>query len=671
MNTLTPSASETIRLELLAALARVRNRIESGATPIIPEAANPPPRPRARSRKTAGSVAAAPDAWAAAGGIVTPTRWPEPLQLIVERFSLTPFERDVLLLCAGVELDASFAGAVAAAQGMIGRGVATFGLALAALEGAHWSALAPTAALRHWRLVELGVGTGLTDAPLRIDERVLHFLTGLDYPDPRLAGVVHPVLAAAELSPTQNAAGHSLLSTWSGIANLESSPVLFLYGDDPEAHRAVLARVAGSLGLKLHQVRASALPVLPAERVALARLCERELMLGAGALLVALDGDASAEERENARAFVDATSLLAAVSAPEPFGLQRRPQVSVPLHRPAAPDQLALWKRALGSAAASFNGQLEEVAAQFQLDAPAIQRAARDTLAVPAAEAPRQLWQSCRREARATLEGLAQGIEPIAAWDDLVLPAAQKTMLRTIIAQVRQRSRVIEEWGFGSRGGRGLGIHALFAGPSGTGKTMAAEVIARELALDLHRIDLSALVSKYIGETEKNLRRVFDAAERGGSVLLFDEADALFGKRSEVRDSHDRYANIEVSYLLQRIESYRGLAILTSNLKSALDPAFARRLRFVVHFPFPDQAQRAEIWSRVFPAATPTDRLDHAKLSRLSLAGGHIRNVALNAAFLAADAGEPVRMSHLLAAIQAEYAKLEKPLTEAEVAGWS
>jgi SpoVK/Ycf46/Vps4 family AAA+-type ATPase len=235
---------------------------------------------------------------------------------------------------------------------------------------------------------------------------------------------------------------------------------------------------------------------------------------------------------------------------------------------------------------------------------------------------------------------------------------------------VRQQAQVYEDWNFESKGKRGLGISALFAGLSGTGKTMAAEVLAGELRLDLYRIDLSAVVSKYIGETEKNLRRVFDAAEAGGAILLFDEADALFGKRGEVKDSHDRYANIEVSYLLGRMEAYRGLAILTTNLKDALDAAFLRRIRFVVQFPFPDAAEREAIWRGIFPAATPTEGLDPAKLAQLNLAGGDIRNIALKAAFLAADAGEPVRMVHLLRAARHEYAKLERPLTGAEIRGW-
>ena len=280
------------------------------------------------------------------------------------------------------------------------------------------------------------------------------------------------------------------------------------------------------------------------------------------------------------------------------------------------------------------------------------------------------LWDACRKQARFGLEDLALHIEPVANWEDLVLPAAQKKILKEIESHVRKRDIVYENWGFADRSSRGLGITALFTGSSGTGKTMAAEVLAKKLKLDLYRIDLSQIVSKYIGETEKNLRRIFDAAEEGGAILLFDEADALFGKRSEVRDSHDRYANIEVSYLLQRMEAYRGLAILTTNMKNAIDPAFLRRIRFFVQFPFPDAEQRTEIWKRVFPEKTPTDGLDLKKLARLNIAGGNIYNIALSAAFLAAEAGSPVGMPHILQAARTEYSKLERPLTEAEIGGW-
>jgi SpoVK/Ycf46/Vps4 family AAA+-type ATPase len=229
---------------------------------------------------------------------------------------------------------------------------------------------------------------------------------------------------------------------------------------------------------------------------------------------------------------------------------------------------------------------------------------------------------------------------------------------------------VYESWGFSARGRRGLGISALFAGPSGTGKTLAAEVLATDLRLDLFRIDLSAVVSKYIGETEKNLKQVFDAAESGGCLLLFDEADALFGKRAEVKDSHDRYANIEVGYLLQRMENFQGLAVLTTNLKSSMDKSFQRRLRFTIDFPFPDIAERRQIWERVFPPQTPTQDLDPARLAALNMTGGNIRNIALNAAFLAAGAGQPVSMGHILQAAQLEAVKTEQTISDIEVRRW-
>jgi SpoVK/Ycf46/Vps4 family AAA+-type ATPase len=272
--------------------------------------------------------------------------------------------------------------------------------------------------------------------------------------------------------------------------------------------------------------------------------------------------------------------------------------------------------------------------------------------------------------ARPKMEDLAQRIVPAATWDDLVLPEQPQQMLLQLAAQVRYRMQVYETWGFSDKGRRGLGVSALFTGESGTGKTLAAEVVAHDLGLDVYRIDLSAVVSKYIGETEKNLRQVFDAAEEGGVLLLFDEADALFGKRADVKDSHDRYANIEVGYLLQRMEAYQGVAILTTNLKSSLDKAFQRRLRFTVNFPFPDAAQREAIWSKAFPAATPTRDLDLQKLAQLKVTGGNIRNIALNAAFLAARAGTPVDMASLAEAAELEAHKVERPLTGAELRGW-
>jgi AAA+ superfamily predicted ATPase len=359
------------------------------------------------------------------------------------------------------------------------------------------------------------------------------------------------------------------------------------------------------------------------------------------------------------------------LSGREPVRVDR-PLSRLELNKPGALGQKRLWERALGAKADGLNGTLDLLAEQFSLSAKTIFATGGPAAEGAAPLVPRELWASCRSLSRPRLEDLAQRIVSSAGWDDLILPELQKQTLRQIASQVRHRMTVYRTWGFSAKGRRGLGVSALFTGESGTGKTMAAEVLARELDLDLYRIDLSSVVSKYIGETEKNLKQVFDAAEEGGVILLFDEADALFGKRSDVKDSHDRYANIEVSYLLQRVEAYQGLAILTTNLKSSMDRAFQRRIRFTLNFPFPDAAQREAIWGRIFPGQTPTLGLDPRRLAKLNVAGGNIRNIALNAAFLAAEDGEgrPVEMKHLVRAAKFEAEKIERPLSEAETKGW-
>jgi SpoVK/Ycf46/Vps4 family AAA+-type ATPase len=352
-----------------------------------------------------------------------------------------------------------------------------------------------------------------------------------------------------------------------------------------------------------------------------------------------------------------------------------RPASRIDAARPASAEQREVWRTALGPAGTVVDGTVDQLVAQFDLDVRSVRAAAAEALAgldggaSSAAEISKRVWQACRTATRPRMEDLAQRIDPAASWADLVLPDRQIETLREIVTHVRWRAIVYESWGFAAKSSRGLGIAALFCGPTGTGKTMAAEVLAGELGLDLYRTDLSSVVSKYIGETEKNLRRLFDAAEGTGAILLFDEADAVFGRRTEVKDSHDRYANIEVSYLLQRMEAYRGLAILTTNLRDAIDVAFLRRIRFVVQFPFPDLDQRREIWRRVFPAATPVEGLDVDRLAVLGLAGGSIHNIGLNAAFLAADAGQTVQMEHIQRAVRSEYAKLEQPLSELELGG--
>ncbi len=643
---------------LMAAVAVVRARLEAHAAKVRGESPG------------AGGVEAAEQALQAANAAMPA---PAALDTMCSRFGLSPFERDVLLLCAGLELNGSLAAACAAAQGDAQKRHATFSLALAALPEPHWSALSPAAPLRRWRLIECRSADLLTLAPLRIDERVLHFLTGLDVLDERLQGFVGRIDSAHPLPASQQAVARQVAAVWAKVAHGAGWPVVQLCGGDARALRAVAEAACEAVGLRLYGARPADLPGPATERESLIRLWERETVLGAVALLIELDKDDAAEQTRVAAALVEEVKGIVLLAGREPLSTLRRAAVRFDVNKPGAREQRGLWEAALGDASRPLNGELDRVVAQFNLGTHLIHAASAETLAGGETGGPALaggLWQACRVQARQRLDDLARRIEPAATWSDIVLPAGSVKTLREIAGQVRQRATVYEKWGFAAKSARGLGISALFAGASGTGKTMAAEVLANELNLDLYQIDLSALVSKYIGETEKNLRRVFDAAEEGGAILLFDEADALFGKRSEVNDSHDRYANIEVSYLLQRMESYRGLAILTTNMKESLDTAFLRRLRFVVQFPFPDAAQRAEIWRRVFPADTPLHALNHAGLSRLDVAGGNIRNMALNAAFLAAEAREPVRMIHLLQAAQNEYAKLERSLGEMDTKGW-
>jgi hypothetical protein len=591
---------------------------------------------------------------------------PAAIDVVVRAFGLSEFERDVLLLAAGCEMDAALARA--AAQGRIDSGFASFAFALAALREPHWSALAPGAPLRFWRLLEPADDAALTTSRLHIDERILHFLAGIDAIDVRLAPLLQRVSLPTVLAQPHRTVAAAVIARLVAVFDRGmDAPCLQLVGSDPLAQRDVAAQAAHEFGLRTYALAADDVPAAPADLHALALLLEREALLAPCAWLIDCD---EVGERSAARKLIERLRGVVFVAAREPLPLARA-GVRFRVDKPDAHEQRRLWRHALGERAAPLNGALDAIAAQFRLSAQTIAATGAllgDDDGTQMQEAA--LWQICRALGRPRLDDLALRIEPRAAWDDLVLPQTQKSLLRQLVAHVRHRLRVYDDWGFAAKSARGLGVSALFAGESGTGKTMAAEVLARELQLDLYRIDLSSVVSKYIGETEKNLRRVFDAAEDAGAVLLFDEADALFGKRSEVKDSHDRYANIEVSYLLQRMEAYRGLAILTTNMKGALDGAFLRRLRFVVHFPFPDQAQREAIWRSVLPAQLPTDRIDCRKLAQLHVAGGAIRNIALNAAFLAADRQEAVAMPHLLQAAHAEAAKRERPLAEAETRGW-
>jgi len=612
---------------------------------------------------------------------------------LVTTLKLTCFEKEILLLCAAMEMDTRLPYLCALAQSDARCPYPTFALAMALFEDPAWEVLSPERPLRFWHLIEVNRQglQPLIASPLRIDERALNYLKGLNHMDERLS----PFLTyAGSLDPWSSESISDLLETQQQAAQkivrhirqatssspFSPLPVIQLLGADQSSKHLVALHASAALGLYLCTLQTESLPSDATELDTLIRLWQREYLLLPVALYIDTGGGmlpgSSEVQAIPIRRFASRTGGVLFMDVKDIWNIPGRESMSLEIAKPTAHEQRDFWSLVLGKRADGIPALLS---GQFNLNASSIQRISRDVQEEmglsetdsehdpeQASRLYNRLWDECLSFTRPGLDKLALRIDAKSTWQDIVLPKAEKRLLMQIADQVRLRSTVYDDWGFRKKMNRGFGISALFSGESGTGKTMAAEVIANELRLSLYRIDLSAVVSKYIGETEKNLARLFDAAEDGGAILLFDEADALFGKRSEVKDSHDRYANIEINYLLQRIESYRGLAILATNMKSALDKAFLRRLRFIVNFSFPDAALRKTMWEMAFPEKTPASSLDFEKLANFSLTGGSIHSIALNSAFMAASQGGPVTMQMILEAIRAEYRKMDKPVSEAE-----
>jgi hypothetical protein len=643
--------------QLGVALAELRQRLEKFSQKSASENGAKP-----KSFSTAPPQETKPD-----------TETPSALELLSDRLGLSPFERNVLFLCVAMELDTRIAALCARAQDDPNKPFPTFALALALFDEPSWDALSPERSLRYWRLIEISQlgAQPLSGSALRADEHIVNYLKGLNYLDDRVSSFIAPLEidpASAEMAPSQDAVAEVILRRWQREIGAGALPIVQLLGPDPISKQLVAHQAAAKLNRILCRLQVEVLPSATQDLETFARLWQRESrLLPLAFYLDAEDADATATGRSGVLSrFLARTDGFCFVAVRDALPRPGREQVALDVGKPTASEQQSAWAEELGSAAPDSPALL---AAQYNLNLPNLRRLAR--LARMESESapeslPEKVWDICRQSERPRLDALAQRLEPKVTWDDLVLPRNETTLLREIAAQVRQRNKVYDDWGFERKMNRGFGISALFAGDSGCGKTMAAEVIANELRLNLYRIDLSAVVNKYIGETEKNLRRLFDAAEEGGSILFFDEADALFGKRSEVKDSHDRYANIEINYLLQRIEAFSGLAILATNMKSALDTAFMRRLRFVVNFQFPSIKERQLIWQKALPPQTPKAALDFERLARLNITGGNIHSIALSAAFMAAQNGQTVTMPILLRAARMELRKLDKPFNEAE-----
>ncbi|OKH52972.1 AAA family ATPase [Calothrix sp. HK-06] len=590
---------------------------------------------------------------------------PPAMVILSQRLGLSPFEQKLLLLCAAIELDTSIGAVCARAQDNPHQNYPTFALAFTLFEDASWDILSPERPLRYWRLLEINQpgAQPLTTSCLRIDERILNYLKGLNYLDDRLVSLVSPLDSKNIEYQLPLSHQKAVEAITSNLQPYQTPLVIQLLGSDSASKQLVAQQAAQSIGLFVYRLSIELLPTTGADLETFIRLWERESLLLPIILYLDAQEITTSTEAQNAHLyrFLNRINSLLFLSSREIHFNNARSTIPIDIEKPTSDEQKQLWERALGNMAGEIPAQL---ASQFNLNLPTIYQITQTVLNTPNNNLYNQLWVTCLASTRPQLDILAQRLNAKATWENIVLPSEETSLLQQIADQVKQRSKVYQEWGFENRMNRGLGISALFAGESGTGKTMAAEVIANELRLNLYRIDLSAVVSKYIGETEKNLRCLFDAAEDGGAILFFDEADALFGKRSEVKDSHDRYANIEINYLLQRMEAFRGLAILATNMRNALDNAFVRRLRFIVNFQFPNPSERQKMWQKVFPKEVPTENLDFARLARLNLTGGSIHNIALNAAFLAAQKGTGVTMPLVLQSARAEFRKLDRPINE-------
>ena len=642
--------SDLNRQWLIAAIAALRQRLEARAT-------------------SGGGAEDAVEATPAAG--FTPA-----LVHCAHVFGLSPFERELLLLVAGLELDEGLQAAVTAVNDGASA-QASFGLALTLLTQPHSDALSSDAPLRHWHMVEPEPVANLARAALRIDERILHYLTGIVATDSVLAGVAGPLSVQPNSDETDPAMVERIARALKSSDQYGPVVVLRDHDRDPAGRRDLALAALARLGRPALWLEARDLPANAESLLRLATHVDRETALAGCVPAVSLDGPGTELATVGLVSRLRSGVLWLGTPAPQLLALpQNRRVLRFDL---AAPDarrtRLALrnhWQRLMPAGAPQDEAvlaALDRAGRQFHLGRAALHNVLERVQAAAPAERAAEIWPAAREAARDGLDTIAQRVETRVTFEDVVLPSGQSAMLRDIARHLQQRERVYGEWGFGAKHQLGQGLVALFAGESGTGKTLAAEAIANEVDLDLYRVDLATLVSKYIGETEKNLKRLFDAAEASGAVLLFDEADALFGKRSEVKDSHDRYANIEVAYLLQRVEAYRGLAVLTTNMKSALDQAFLRRIRFIVSFPFPDAAAREQIWRRQFPPGAPLGEVDFTALARLNLPGGNIRSIAVNAAFKAADAGTRIEQSLLATAAHEEFAKLERSMGSAAMGG--
>jgi SpoVK/Ycf46/Vps4 family AAA+-type ATPase len=621
------------------------------------------------------------------------------LNRLIQIFQLSSFDIDLILLALAPELDLRYERLYAYLQDDVTRKRPTVELALnlfcttAEDKLAHRAQLEAGGPLLRHDLLQVVADPNQLDPPflahyLKIDKQLVRFLLG----EPVLSGqgaeycqLLEPAVdwdglpAPADLRwrlPTlvrENGATGRLL-------------LLYFHGTPGTGKRKAAESLAGTVGVCLVAADLSRFVDAPDFGQRLSGVLRAASLQGCLVYFCGLDAlrtDARTSQRETLLHKLASYPATVIVSGSQPWvpGALGLTALIVKFGIPEFETRRASWQTELDGVGLPLEPQqLDALAGRFRLTAAQIKEAVagavnssrwRAAKGTESSRAPAPTMEDVYEMARAatghSLSKLARKIEPRQGWGDVVLPQDQIAQLREICFQAEYRHLVYDAWGFDRKLSAGKGLNILFYGSPGTGKTMSAEVIARELRLDLYRVDLSQIVSKYIGETEKNLDQIFTAAENSNAILFFDEADALFGKRSEVRDAHDRYANLEISYLLQKMEEYEGVSILATNLRQNLDEAFVRRLQAIVEFPFPDEEYRRRIWQLAFPSEAPlADDVEFEGLAReIRLAGGNIKNMALAAAFLAAADGGTIRMTHLLQAARREHQKLGRAWSDA------
>lgn len=615
-----------------------------------------------------------------------------PLHQLSYLFHLTPFELDTLLICLALELNLKYEKLYAYLQDDVTKKYPGVNLILDLLCSTHEERInartyfCPQAPLLKYHLIKFTDDTQqkpLLSRCLKLDDGIVNFLFGFNFLDSRLdsfAKIINPEKDWSAVVMNDVLKERLIQLSKEHFEKKIRNRLIFYFCGPYGAGKKLIAE-ALCQDLKLPLIIANTRELLNTEInfEKATRLLFRETLLQPAAVYLdhfdslITDNPKDIHYRNILIKAMEEFSLVTFLAGEKPWNppttLKKHTFVKIEFPIPTYPLRKRLWKFSLdGQYPVSPKANIEGLANKFRFTGGQIYDAIADARNLAMMRCSKDkgritmedLHQSCRVQSNQKLSEMAQKIIPHYSWADIVLPSDKLLQLKEICNYIKYRQMVYANWGFDRKFSLGKGLNILFSGPSGTGKTMAAEIIAHKLKLDLYKIDLSCVVSKYIGETEKNLSKIFKEAETSNAILFFDEADALFGKRSEVRDSHDRYANIEINYLLQKMEEHEGIVILASNLRKNIDDAFTRRIHFLVDFPFPDEEYRFKIWQNIFPKETPkSEDIDLEFLAkRLKISGGNIKNIALNAAFLAAENSKKVDIKHIIQATKREFQKM-------------